>query len=298
MAAFFIDRIKLMDDINLTSPSQVKNILREYGVRPKKRLGQNFLVDKNVLNRIIDVCGVDEKSNILEIGPGLGTATAALANTGARVVCVEKDFQMEPILRANLQKYNNVEIVISDFLDIDISDFIEQRGGGAWIVVGNLPYYITTPIIIKLTENLKYFDRIVLMVQKEVAQRMAASPGTSDYGAFSVLLQYYYEVDCEMRVSRNVFLPAPDVDSAVVVLERRVAPAVSVKDEGLYFKIVRSAFGKRRKTLLNALGSSAELGWNKDYTLNVLERSQIDINRRGETLSLEEFAQICNNSLL
>ena len=234
--------------------------------------------------------------DVLKIGPGLGVVTRELAAKGARVVCVEADRELEPVLRETLADAGSVEIVMADFLKLDLPEFITERGGGKWVVVGNLPYYITSPILAKLIEAKDNISSMVLMVQREVAQRLAAPPGSDDYGALSVFVQFHCDIKTVVRVSKNVFYPIPDVDSEVIELTVVDKPRVDVRDECLFFKITRAAFGKRRKTLLNALSSSDDLGWTKDQARAVLESAGIDPERRGETLSLIEFARISNAS--
>lgn len=278
--------------MNLTSAPQIKTLLARHGLRPKKRLGQNFLVDKNVLDRVVDAAGAGPGVDVIEVGPGLGVVTRELAERDARVVCIEADRDLEPLLRDLLRDRPNVEILIEDFLKVDLAELISSRGGGKWTVVGNLPYYITSPIIVKLIESKQLISSIVLMVQKEVADRLRAMPGTQDYGSLSVFVQYHCEIESVMRVSRNVFYPSPDVDSEILRLVVRDEPPVNVSDEGLFFRVVRAAFGKRRKTLANALGSSEGLGWDRARARAALSSAEIDAGRRGETLSLEEFARI------
>lgn len=278
--------------MNLTSTQQIKSLLAQHGLRPKKRLGQNFLIDRNVLDRIVGAVEAGPGVNVLEIGPGLGVVTRELALSGARVVCVEADRDFEPILRDMLAGEGDVEVIIEDFLKVDMTEFFGERGGGKWVVAGNLPYYITSPIIARLIDAKDHVSAIVLMVQREVARRLAAPPGSDDFGALSVFVQYHCDIQSVMKVSKNVFFPIPDVDSEVVKLTVLNQPRVSVRDEGLFFKIVRAAFMKRRKTLLNALGSSNELGWDKDKAREVLTSAGIDPERRGETLSLGEFARV------
>lgn len=279
--------------MNLASAPQVRKLLAEHFLRPKKRLGQNFLIDKNVLDRIVAASGASEGVNVLEIGPGLGVVTRELAGTGARVVCVEADATLIPVLNDVLSDYS-VEIINQDFLKVDLPRFLDERGGGKWVIVGNLPYYITSPIITMLLDNSRFVSSIVLMVQREVARRLQARPGTEDYGSLSVFVQYHCEIESVMKVSRNVFYPVPEVDSEVVKLVVRESPAVCVQDEALFFRIVRAAFGKRRKTLLNAFSSSIDLGWDKDTARQKLEQAGIDEGRRGETLSLYEFAALAS----
>lgn len=279
--------------MNLTSATQVKNILASHGIHPKKRFGQNFLIDGNVLGKLLDSTDISQQSNVLEIGPGLGVVTRELANRAGRVVCVEVDRDMEPILQALLDDKPNCEIVIEDFLKIDIEQFLSERGDGRWVVIANLPYYITTPILTRLIDAKSNFDTITLMVQREVAARLKSAAGASDYGAISVFVQYHCMVESVMKVSRNVFFPVPDVDSELIKLTVRPKPAVDVADEKLFFSIVRASFGKRRKTLLNALSTSADLCWDRGRTEVILKTADIDGSRRGETLSISEFARIC-----
>lgn len=271
--------------IDLTSPAQLQKLLAKYGLRPKKRFGQNFLVDRNVLDKIAAALDLDSGDKALEIGPGVGTLTAALAETGALVTAVEIDRDMIPILGETLSDHPNVKIINADFLSLDPSEVLTERTK----VAGNLPYYITSPIIAKLIKSKEKIERIVLMVQKEVAERLAASPGGRDYGSMSVFVQYHCEVETIARVSRNVFLPPPDVESAIVRLTPRKNPPVEVQDEEKFFKVVRAAFGKRRKTLLNSLSG---LSLTREQIKSALEAAGIDPARRAETLSLIEFARI------
>lgn len=279
-----------------SSPLLAKKLLAEYGLRPKKRLGQNFLIDRNVLNRIVEAADITQGSNVLEIGPGLGVLTQRLLDSGARVVCVEADTRLRPVLEKVLAGYEYAEIIIRDFLEIDLPTFLRDRADNKWIAIGNLPYYITSPIITKLLDSRTMFSHILLMVQREVAERLKSASGSEEYGALTVLVQFYCDILSVMRVSRNVFYPVPEVDSELVKLIVREKPRVEVSDETLFFRIVRAAFGKRRKTLENALGSSLDLGWDKEKARSILERAGIDPGRRGETLSIEEFARIENNA--
>ena len=280
--------------MNLTSAPQVKSLLAKHGIHPKKRLGQNFLIDRNVLDRIIDASGIDPDSKVLEIGPGLGVVTQELAERAGEVVCVEVDRDFDPILHDVLSDLPDVEIVIADFLKLDLPEFIGNRGEGRWTVIANLPYYITTPILTKLIDCKQHFGAIMLMVQREVASRLRASAGSDEYGSITVFTQYHCTIESVMKVSRNVFYPIPDVDSELVKLTVRESPAVAVKNEALFFTIVRAAFGKRRKTLLNALSSSEDLRWDRLRAENTLAAAGIDSGRRGETLTLAEFASIAN----
>jgi 16S rRNA (adenine1518-N6/adenine1519-N6)-dimethyltransferase len=280
--------------MNLTSAPQVKALLASHGMHPKKRLGQNFLIDRNVLDRLLGAADITPDSLLLEIGPGLGVVTRELASRDCRVVCVEVDKDLDPILHDVLQDVPEVEIVIEDFLKLDLPVFLGQRGEGRWTVIANLPYYITTPILTKLIETKLQIRSILLMVQREVAQRLKAGAGSDEYGALTVFAQYHCCIESVMKVSRNVFYPIPDVDSELIKLVVRDKPAVEVCEEALFFAIVKAAFGKRRKTLLNALSSSEDLGWDREQAESALQRAGIDSGRRGETLTLDEFAAISN----
>lgn len=280
-------------EINLLSPARVKGLLAAHGLRPKKRLGQNFLIDRNVLRKIIEAAELDERSAVLEIGPGLGTVTLDAARTADKVVAVEADRDLIPVLEETLKGCENVEIVSADFLRLDLHEFLTSRfGEKRCTVIANLPYYITSPLITKLIDVKHHVNRMALMVQREVADRLLAGPGTKDYGSLTVLVQYHCEVRAVARVSRTVFYPSPDVDSTVVCLDVRPSPAVNVPDEALFFRIVRASFGQRRKTLLRSLSGSVDLNWTREFAETVLATAHIDPARRGETLSLEEFAQI------
>lgn len=280
--------------VNLTSTPQVKHILSRYGLRPKKRLGQNFLTDRNVLDRITSASGAGPGTNVLEIGAGLGVLTRALAETGARVVSVESDLALKPVLAETVGAPANAEIVFEDFLKIDLDGFLGSRAQERWIIAGNLPYYITTPIIVKIVNARSLIRRAILMVQREVADRLTAAPGTADYGAIGLFVNYHFDTERVMRVSRNAFFPVPEVDSELLLLTPRETPLLKVTDENVMFRIIRAAFGKRRKTLLNSLSSSVDLGWDKSEAARVLEESGIDPSRRAETLTLAEFASIAN----
>jgi 16S rRNA (adenine1518-N6/adenine1519-N6)-dimethyltransferase len=285
-------------DINLLSPSEVKQILENHGLRPKKRLGQNFLIDRNILNKILDAAKLNSESIVLEIGPGLGTVTKEAAQIASKVIAVEADKDLIPILHKILDQYPNIEIVEGDFLRINLPKFLAQRlNGGRCTVVANLPYYITSPLITRLLEVKTLIERMVVMVQEEVAERLIAKPGTPDYGSLSVFVQFYCDVQIVARAKRTVFLPSPEVDSAIVRLEICSSPTVDVDDEQLFFKIVRASFGQRRKTLLRSLSGSTDLGWSKEKAHTTLEKAGIDPTRRGETLSLEEFASITRASV-
>ncbi len=278
----------------LTSPSTIKYIMDKYGFRFSKSLGQNFLIDANIVNGIIDGAEVGPDDVILEIGPGIGVMTQSMAQRAKKVVAIEIDKALLPVLDETLEDLDNVEIVSGDVLRVDIQKIIDEKlDGQAPKVVANLPYYVTTPIIMKFLEEQIPVTDIVVMVQKEVADRMVAGPGTKIYGALSVVVQYYAEPSKIVKVPPSVFMPQPNVESSVVRLKKRTNPPVDLKDPSLFFKTVRSSFMKRRKTLLNAL-SSGELAVSKDQVREVLDACEIDPKRRGETLDMAEFAKLAN----
>ncbi len=282
-----------MTKIDLTSPTQLKELFRGYNFRPKKRLGQNFLIDRNVVNKILDAADIQTGDCILEIGPGAGTLTQAIAERGAKVVAVEIDRDMVEIVSSILCDYPNASVVNADILRIDLPQFLHEHFGESKVkVLGNLPYYITSPIISEIFLAGTQVERIVIMTQKEVAERLKASPGTKDYGSLSIFVQYHAEVELVSHVSKNVFLPAPEVSSAIVLLMPRKEPPVNVPSSKLFFDVVHCAFGKRRKTLLNSLSDCPVLGLTKEQIADVLGRANIDSDRRAETISLEEFAII------
>ena len=279
----------------LTSPSEVRRLLREYGLRPKKRLGQSFLVDGNILDKIIAAAEIEASDCVLEIGPGLGTLTTAAAERAEGVVCVEADRDLIPILRRTTSGSANVEIVHSDFLSLDLSAFLHERfAGRKCVVLGNLPYYITSPIVSTIIESRQSVARAVLMVQKEVADRLAASPGSGEYGSFGVYVNYYCVLEVIGRAPRSVFLPPPGVDSAIIRLTPRESPPVRTKDEATFFAVVRAAFQQRRKTLANALAGAKGLGLDKEKASRALTAAGVEPSRRGETLTMEEFAAVAD----
>ena len=263
-----------------------RHILKRFGIRTQKRLGQHFLVDEVVVRGIADSLELQPGMQVLEIGPGIGTLTQFLAMTGAQVTAVELDRRCVGIMATTLQAYDNVRVVQGDVLTLD---FAATMGSGPFQIAGNLPYYITTPIMMKILEERIPAEKMVFMVQKEVADRMVSLPGTKDYGSLSVAVQYHTEATKLFEVPSSAFMPPPAVDSAVILCKMRKQPPVEVPSEKLFFQVVRAAFGQRRKTLANALQGG---GFAKDAVQSILGDTGIDGGRRGETLSMDEFAAL------
>ncbi|MFZ5817528.1 MAG: 16S rRNA (adenine(1518)-N(6)/adenine(1519)-N(6))-dimethyltransferase RsmA [Bacillota bacterium] len=277
--------------MDLSNPGTLKRIMAEHGIRPQHRLGQNFLIDSRTLDAIVAGAELGPEDLVLEIGPGLGTLTQRLAAAAGRVVCIELDRNLVEILKRTVQaEHPHVEVIHGDAGQVDLHKLLTERlpAGRRAKVAANLPYYITTPLIMRLLEEELPLDQVVVMVQKEVADRMISPPNSKEYGALSVAVQYYTEPRIITRVSRGAFLPPPDVDSAVVGMRVRTTPPVDAPRSG-FFRVVKAAFGQRRKTLGNALTG---LGIDKSRVQEALQRAGIDANRRGETLSLEEFASL------
>lgn len=272
-------------------PQNTIDILKKYDFHFQKKFGQNFLIDTHVLEKIIDAAGVTKDDFVLEIGPGIGTMTQYLAEAAREVIAVEIDTKLIPILQDTLKEYDNVTVLNEDILKVDIRKIAEEKNGGKPIkVVANLPYYITTPIIMGLFESEVPLDSITVMVQKEVADRMQVGPGTKDYGALSLAVQYYAEPYIVANVPPNCFIPRPAVGSAVIRLTRYQEKPVKVNDASFMFKIIRASFNQRRKTLQNGLYNSSELRIPKEKTVAALEEMGLTPTIRGEKLSLEEFA--------
>ena len=265
-----------------------KHILRAFDLHASRRLGQNFLISPGVVRAVVEAAGIETGDLVLEIGPGIGTLTQGLLEAGAQVTAVELDKKLPAVLAETLRGYEHLNIVQGDILKTDIPALMGEK---PFKIAANLPYYITTPILLSLLEQNLPITHIVTMVQKEVAERMTASPGGKDYGALSVAVQYYTEPEIVLDVPPSCFFPAPEVDSAVIACTIRKTPAVAVKDDILFFRVVKASFGQRRKTLSNAL---KPLGIPKEKIESALRNAKIDASRRGETLSLAEFAAITN----
>lgn len=279
----------------LGNPQATIAVLNKYGFTFQKKFGQNFLIDTHVLDKIIRAAEITEDDFVLEIGPGIGTMTQYLACAARKVVAVEIDKALIPILEDTLSDYDNARVINNDVLKVDIAKLAEEENGGKPIkVVANLPYYITTPIIMGLFENHVPIKSITVMVQKEVADRMQVGPGTKDYGALSLAVQYYAKPYIVANVPPNCFMPRPKVGSAVIRLERYEEPPVKVKDEKLMFRIIRASFNQRRKTLANGLKNSAELDYTKEEIEAAIEALGRGASIRGEALTLEEFAKLAD----
>ncbi|WP_132223054.1 16S rRNA (adenine(1518)-N(6)/adenine(1519)-N(6))-dimethyltransferase RsmA [Laceyella sacchari] len=274
--------------------ARTRELLNAYGLKLKKSLGQNFLTDSHVLNKIIRAAELNKDSGVIEIGPGIGALTERLAEQAGKVVAVELDQRLVPVLKELFQHQPHVEIIHGDALEVDLGAVIQEhmRDMKTLHVVANLPYYVTSPILIRLLTERYPLTNIVIMIQKEVADRLAAKPGTKDYSSLSVLVQYFAEAEEVAKVPSHVFVPRPQVDSAVARLTLRERPAVEVKNEELFFKIVRASFAQRRKTLLNTLHATLFARVNKQQVEAWLNEAGIDPKRRGETLNLEEFATL------
>ncbi|MBQ7017152.1 MAG: 16S rRNA (adenine(1518)-N(6)/adenine(1519)-N(6))-dimethyltransferase RsmA, partial [Firmicutes bacterium] len=276
----------------IASPQNTIAVLQKYDFQFKKQFGQNFLVDLHVLGKILRAAEIGSEDVCLEIGPGIGSLTQLMGEAAKRVISVEIDNRLIPLLEENLAAYDNIEIVNSDFMELDLPTFFEEKAIDRPVkVVANLPYYITTPIIMGLFESGVPLDSITVMVQEEVAKRMQAGPGTKDYGALSLAVQYYAEPTIAAYVPQNCFIPRPGVGSAVIHLKRRRELPVETKDEKLMFKLIRAAFGQRRKTLVNSVSGSPELTVSKDQILAALAKAGISEKIRGEALSLADFAK-------
>lgn len=279
----------------LGTPGGTIEILKKYDFSFQKKYGQNFLIDTNILKKIVDASSITDQDCVLEIGPGIGTMTQYLAESAKEVIAVEIDKALIPILEDTLSAYDNVTIMNGDILKLDIGRIVEERNEGKAIkVVANLPYYITTPIIMGLLEGHVPVKSITVMVQKEVADRMQTGPGTKDYGALSLAVQYYTRPEIVAQVAPSCFMPKPKVGSAVIRLDRHETPPVDADNEKFMFSIIRAAFNQRRKTLVNGLANDVKLGVSKEKVSEALETMGLPLTVRGEALTLEEFAQLSN----
>ena len=286
--------------MNLSSPSEIARIMRRHQVAPKRRFGQNFLTDANTLSRIVAAGGLKPGDRVIEVGTGLGVLTQALAamvGPGGKVVTFEVDKTLLPALVETLTGLSQVELLVGDAMEADLEAIREVHfeNAAGIIVVANIPYNITTPLLIKMLEHKTWIRSIVFLVQREVANRLIAKAGTSDYGALSVFAQYHSVVEFVAPVSRRVFVPAPDVESAIVRLLPRPKSPFPDLDEELFFRVVRASFGQRRKNLLNSLSGDPKLAWSREEAATALAGAGIDPGRRGETLDLEEFARIARH---
>lgn len=277
----------------LTNPTYMQAVLNRYGFSFKKKFGQNFLTNDAILEEIVDAADITKDDFVVEIGPGIGTLTQVLSERAGKVLAVELDSKLIPILDDTLAFCKNVEVINQDILKIDLNQLAKEKNEGRpFKVVANLPYYITTPILLNLLTNHVPAESITVMVQKEVADRMQAGPGSKDYGALSLAIQYYTEPEYICTVTPNNFMPQPKVDSAVIRLDRRTKPAVTGIDEDKLFDIIRSTFVQRRKTLLNSLSNATKLGVTKDEIRSAIAQLGWDENIRGEKLTLEQFAEL------
>ena len=279
---------------NFTNTSE---ILRKYQFRMQKKYGQNFLIDANILAKIVEAAQITKEDHVLEIGPGIGTMTQYLAEAAGRVTAVEIDRDLIPILEETLSSYDNVKVLCGDILKVDLSALAKEHGGRPIKVVANLPYYITTPIIMALFVFLFPLASITVMVQSEVADRMQTGPGSKDYGALSLAVQYYAKPEIVARVPASCFLPRPNVDSTVVRLTKYEKPPVEADDEAFLFAVIRASFNQRRKTLVNGLANAGGLGITRGQVETVLEEMGISAMVRGETFTLERFAELSDRLL-
>ncbi len=282
---------------DIATPIRTKEILEKYGFSFKKSLGQNFLIDPNILRNIVSHANLTENSGAIEVGPGIGALTEHLARGAKKVVSFEIDQRLLPVLEDTLSPYDNVKVVHSDILKADVVNVIEQEFPGIEdiMVVANLPYYVTTPILMKLLNDRLPIRGFVVMMQKEVADRISAKPGTKAYGSLSIAIQYYMTAEVAMIVPKTVFMPQPNVDSAVIRLIKHDTPPVQVIDEDFLFEVSRASFAQRRKTILNNLQNGLMNGkQNKQKIIEALEQAGIDPSRRGETLTIQEFGQLAD----
>lgn len=282
--------------IDIATPTRTKEILAKYDLKAKKSLGQNFIIDTNILRNIVDAGDVDKDTTVIEIGPGIGALTEQIAKQAKEVFAFEIDDRLLPVLDDTLSPYDNITIFHQDILQVDFKQFEEEHLSDASriVVIANLPYYITTPIIMALLESALPVQTMVLMMQKEVASRLEAKPSTKAYGSLSIALQYYTEVEVAFTVPRTVFMPQPNVESAIIRLDIRPEPIVKVKNQALFMKLVRASFQQRRKTIWNNLRKSLEFKEQEEGLREAFVHSGIDPSRRGESLTIQEFAQLAD----
>ena len=280
---------------NLGNPKNTIEVLQKYHFNFQKKYGQNFLIDPHVLDKIIGESGIEKEDMILEIGPGIGTMTQYLAEAAREVVAIEIDKNLIPILEDTLSEYKNITVINQDVLKVDLRKLVMEKNQGRPIkVVANLPYYITTPIIMELLESKLPIESITIMVQKEVAERMQQTPGSKEYGALSLAVQYYAKPEIVANVPPNCFMPRPKVGSAVIRLTLHQNPVIEVEDEEFMFRLIRASFNQRRKTLINGIGNAPNINVGKEEVKAALEEMGLSENIRGEMLSLEEFARLSN----
>lgn len=286
----------MMPDKHIATPSRTKEIMAKYKFSFKKSLGQNFLIDVNILKSILKHAGINKAAGTIEIGPGIGALTEQLAIYADRVLAFEIDQRLLPILADTLKDYSNIEVIHQDILQADVENAVAEhfKPGQPVHIVANLPYYITTPILMKLLREKLSVASITVMIQKEVADRMAAEPNNKSYGSLSIAVQYYTHAEVVMHVPKTVFMPQPNVDSGILQLVPRNEPPVHVENEDYFFRIVQASFAQRRKTLRNNLTSHFKGIYDKEAITNMLETVGIDGTRRGESLNIEEFAQLAN----
>lgn len=281
----------------IATPIRTKEILEKYGLSAKKSLGQNFIIDTNILSKIVTTGDITNDTTVIEVGPGIGALTEQLAKRAKNVIAFEIDDRLLPVLEDTLSPYPNVDIIHSDVLKVDLRTFADEylKDASEVVLVANLPYYITTPIIMRFLESGIQMDKMVLMMQKEVASRISALPRTKAYGSLSIAVQYYMNAEVAFTVPKTVFVPQPNVESAIIKLTKKTEANYGLKDEQLFFRLVRSSFVQRRKTLWNnllvAFGKEAAV---KEKLEVALQKAEIDPKRRGETLSIEEFARLAN----
>lgn len=279
---------------DIATPLHTKEILKKHGFKVKKSLGQNFLIDTNILRNIVDKAGLTKQSGVIEIGPGIGALTQQLAQTAEKVVAFEIDQRLLPVLQDTLSSHDNVRVIHADILNVDLHEVLTQEFSREQDLVAcaNLPYYVTTPILMNLLTSGLPLRAIVVMIQKEVAERISASPGEKAYGSLSIAVQYYANAETVMKVPKTVFMPSPNVDSAVLRLTMHTSPPVAVKDELFFFSVVRASFAQRRKTIYNNLTHNLLPSTEKSQVKAKLEEAGINPGRRGETLSINEFARL------